>query len=121
MRTVAFHLSIKLVQNQLSATLGAWLDVGFGNASLLFTAEGWGFVPVGLDLRRANVEALQRTGIEAHCRDLASLEGEARFSVISMADVLEHMPFPREGLTAARRLLAPGGILFPCVVPVWSP
>jgi SAM-dependent methyltransferase len=94
------------------ATLGAWLDVGFGNASLLFTAQEWGFVPVGLDLRRTNVEALQKMGIEAHCRDLAALEGEARFSVITMADVLEHIPFPREGMTAAHRLLAPGGILF---------
>jgi predicted SAM-dependent methyltransferase len=29
-----------------------------------------------------------------------------------MADVLEHMPFPQEGLAATRRLLRPGGILF---------
>ena len=29
-----------------------------------------------------------------------------------MADVLEHMPFPKTGLIAARRLLAPGGALF---------
>jgi SAM-dependent methyltransferase len=94
------------------ATLGPWLDVGFGNASLLFTAQEWGFDPVGLDLRRDNVEALEKIGIEAHCRDLASLEGDARFAVISMADVIEHMPFPREGVTAAHRLLEPGGILF---------
>jgi SAM-dependent methyltransferase len=94
------------------ATLGAWLDVGFGNASLLFTAQEWGFAPVGLDLRRDNVEALRKTGIEAHCQDLASLEGDARFAVISMADVLEHMPFPREGARAAHRLLKPRGILF---------
>jgi SAM-dependent methyltransferase len=93
------------------AAAGPWLDVGFGNGSLLFTAEEWGFVPVGLDLRRANVETLQRMGIEAYCQDLAALAGEARFTVISMADVLEHMPFPREGLTAAHRLLARGGIL----------
>jgi SAM-dependent methyltransferase len=93
-------------------TLGTWLDVGFGNASLLFTAQEWGFVPVGLDLRRENVESLLKMGVEAHCRELASLQGEARFAVISMADVLEHMPFPRETLTAARRLLGPDGVLF---------
>jgi predicted SAM-dependent methyltransferase len=29
-----------------------------------------------------------------------------------MADVLEHMPFPPEGVSAARRLLRPGGVLF---------
>jgi SAM-dependent methyltransferase len=94
------------------ATLGAWLDVGFGNASLLLTAQEWGFDPVGLDLRRDNVDALQKMGIQAHCQGLASLEGEGLFSVISMADVLEHMPFPRAGMTAAHRLLEPNGILF---------
>jgi protein O-GlcNAc transferase len=30
---------------------GRWLDIGFGNGSLLFTAEEWGYMPVGLDLR----------------------------------------------------------------------
>src|SRR5262249_40155682 len=34
---------------------GRWLDVGFGNGSLLFTAEEWGYMPVGLDLRGENV------------------------------------------------------------------
>jgi len=29
-----------------------------------------------------------------------------------MADVLEHMPFPKAGLTAAHRLLRPDGVLF---------
>ena len=29
-----------------------------------------------------------------------------------MADVLEHMPFPKAGLAAAHRLLRPDGVLF---------
>jgi SAM-dependent methyltransferase len=91
---------------------GAWLDVGFGNGSLLCTAEEWGFTPVGLDLRRSSVAAMQRFGIEAQCADITAFEGRDRFSVISMADVLEHMPFPQHGLAAAHRLLRPGGVLF---------
>jgi hypothetical protein len=83
---------------------GAWLDVGFGNGSLLFTAEEWGFEPVGLDLRPSSVEAMHRLGLEAHCADIAAFDSPGRFSVISMADVLEHMPFPLVGLAAARRL-----------------
>ena len=55
---------------------------------------------------------MHRFGIEANCVDITTLDGESRFSVISMADVLEHMPFPTEGLAAARRLLRPDGILF---------
>ncbi len=91
---------------------GPWLDVGFGNGSLLFTAEEWGFTPVGLDLRRSSVEAMQRLGIESHCADITAFNGVDRISVISMADVLEHMPFPQDGLAAAHRLLRPDGVLF---------
>jgi SAM-dependent methyltransferase len=91
---------------------GSWLDVGFGNGSLLFTAEEWGFTPVGIDLRRSSVEAMQRFGIEANCVDVTAIDGDNRFSVISMADVLEHMPFPQDGLASAHRLLRPEGILF---------
>ena len=91
---------------------GAWLDVGFGNGSLLFTAQEWGFEPLGLDLRPSSVDALQRLGIEARCADLTALDDTGRYAVISLADVLEHMPFPREGLVAAHRLLRPDGVLF---------
>lgn len=91
---------------------GAWLDVGFGNGSLLFTAEEWGFLPVGIDLRPSSVEALRSLGIEAHCIDIVGLQDPGRYSVISMADVLEHMPFPKPALVAAHRLLRPDGILF---------
>ena len=93
-------------------TEGSWLDVGFGNGSLLFTAQEWGFRPLGLDLRPASVEALQRLGIEARAADLTTLDEPGRFAVISLADVLEHMPFPRDGLVAAHRLLQPDGVLF---------
>jgi protein O-GlcNAc transferase len=91
---------------------GDWLDVGFGNGSLLFTAEEWGYRPVGIDLRKDGVAMMRKLGYEAHCIDLETLAEDGRFSVISMADVLEHMPFPKNGLAAAHRLLRPGGILF---------
>jgi len=91
---------------------GNWLDVGFGNGSLLFTAEEFGFRVVGLDLRRDNVEQLRRAGFAAHCAAIEDIETKESFAVISMADVLEHMPFPKKGLNAARRLLQAGGALF---------
>jgi 2-polyprenyl-3-methyl-5-hydroxy-6-metoxy-1,4-benzoquinol methylase len=42
---------------------------------------------------------------------MAQLDHPGRYAVISMADVLEHMPFPATGLMAANRLLAPDGLL----------
>jgi 2-polyprenyl-3-methyl-5-hydroxy-6-metoxy-1,4-benzoquinol methylase len=92
---------------------GEWLDIGFGNGSLLFTADEFGFKPVGVDLRRENVKTLEKFGIEAHCCvDITEFSAPGRFSVISLADVLEHMPFPRKALTAVAGLLKDDGILF---------
>ena len=90
---------------------GVWLDVGFGNGSLLFTAHEYGFRPIGIDLRQSNVDALNSLGIPSYCTDIFKLSLEQNCSVISMADVLEHMPYPMDGLRAAHRLLADHGIL----------
>ena len=90
---------------------GRWLDVGFGNASLLFTAAEWGYRPVGIDLRAASVAKLQSLGFEARCCDLLAVKEEGAFQVISLADVIEHLPFPREALAHAARLLTPRGLL----------
>lgn len=90
---------------------GDWLDVGFGNASLLFTAAEWGFSAVGIDGSDESVGKLRKFGYEAH-RDLETLAAEERFSVISMVDVLERTPFPAATLGIVKRMMKPGGALF---------
>lgn len=91
---------------------GNWLDVGFGDGSLLMTAQEFGFNPIGIDLRNAAVEKLEQFGIEAHCSDLLQYKPDRQFAVISMADVLEHTPDPAEMLKAARWQMQSNGILF---------
>ncbi|MFZ1109854.1 MAG: class I SAM-dependent methyltransferase [Rhodomicrobium sp.] len=88
-----------------------WLDAGFGNGALLITAEEFGYRPVGVDIRAANVDALRWLGTEAHACDFADFADSRRFAVISMMDVLEHVPFPGLTLLKAHALLAPGGAL----------
>jgi len=90
---------------------GLWMDVGFGNGSLLFTADEWGFGTYGLDLRRTSVEQMCTYGFDAECAPLGDLEGPRRFDIISMFDALEHMPFPGQELRHAHRLLAKDGLL----------
>ncbi len=90
---------------------GRWLDVGFGNGLLMATADEHGFDVTGIDLRAASVRAMVAMGFRAEHTDMATFEAPP-FDVVSMADVLEHMPFPKDGLTAAHRLLADGGLLF---------
>ena len=91
---------------------GNWLDIGFGNGSLLFTADEFGFSCAGVELRRDNVAQLNAMGIEAHCIDIEILDQPGRYSVISMCDVLEHMPYPVPALKAVHRLLKDDGVLF---------
>ena len=51
-------------------------------------------------------------GYAAFEADLVQISDDGMFSVVSLADVLEHMPFPAVGLAHARRLLADGGLVF---------
>ena len=82
---------------------GERLDVGFGDGSLLHTAQNAGFAVSGIDLRQESVERLAQLGIPARRAALESLREQARYAVISLADVLEHMPFPRPALEQAWR------------------
>lgn len=91
---------------------GRWLDVGFGNAALIFTAAEWGYRPLGIDLRPSNVAKLRSLGFEARCCDILELQERSAFQVVSLADVLEHLAFPRRALEHAATLLAPRGLLF---------
>jgi 2-polyprenyl-3-methyl-5-hydroxy-6-metoxy-1,4-benzoquinol methylase len=94
------------------ATSGNWLDVGFGNGSLLFTAQEYGFTPIGLNLRMDSVRAMSSLGVESYCKDITELSLNSECSVISMADVLEHIPYPKHALRAAHGLLSDAGVLF---------
>ncbi len=108
-RSVSARIVERIAAN---ASIGKWLDVGFGNGSLLMTAQEWGFDPVGLDLRTSSVAALKKLGLAAICADIAELQPLDGVTVVSMADVLEHMPAPAKGLQSAYSQLQDGGILF---------
>lgn len=102
---------IDKVSSCLGNQEGKWLDVGFGSGALMTTCSEYGFEAIGLDLRRMPVERMKKFGYEAHCTDLIDFHSHD-FRVISMADVLEHMPFPKKSLSHAYELLLPGGVLF---------
>jgi len=108
-RAVSARMIEKVLPYQSS---GAWMDIGIGNGSLLFTADEYGFDVVGMDLRKDNIDILNRLNYEAYCMDFQTFDRPGAFSVISMADVLEHMPFPVPALKHVHTLLKDGGITF---------
>lgn len=113
------HISAKMVE-RVVATLGLpddrlWLDVGFGNGSLLMTANEFGFDAFGIDLRQKNVEDLRNFSIPAYHgtlhRAIENVAFKSKPTVISMADIVEHEPFPRDVLRDARKLINEPGML----------
>lgn len=109
------HRSVasRMVENVIAHTRadGIWLDVGFGNGALLGCAEEYGFKVVGLDLRKQAVELMRLDGVEAHSMLFEDFEPLQKLSVISMADVLEHMPYPKTALSHAHKILDKDGLL----------
>lgn len=91
---------------------GRWLDVGVGNGALLTTAAEFGYEAVGLELRSEVAEELCAFGYDVRAQELGTLESTETFDVISMADVLEHVPFPAHTLGDAWTRMAPGALLF---------
>ncbi len=104
--------TVERVTDLRGGAAGRWLDVGFGSGILLMAAQEWGYEPLGIDVRRASVEKLAALGVPSRAVALEALDEPGAFDVVSMADVLEHMPFPRPALVHARELLAPEGLLY---------
>lgn len=95
----------------LRASLGGrWLDVGFGSGALMTTAAEYGYEVAGIDLREQTVQRMRELGFDAQTVELEHYRAEP-FDVISMMDVLEHMPFPKRALDRAHALLRPAGLL----------
>jgi SAM-dependent methyltransferase len=92
---------------------GALLDVGCATGEFLHVAHRGGWRVTGIEwMEVIAAEARQRYGLTVFAGELeaAPLPDHA-FDVITLWDVLEHVPSPRRTLTTCRRLLKPDGVL----------
>lgn len=92
---------------------GSLLDLGCNIGMFMKAARASGFSVTGVEMN-ASCAAYGREKFGLDIRS-ASLEGAAfpagSFDVITMLDVLEHVPDPRALLAGAFRALRPGGLL----------
>lgn len=89
-----------------------WLDAGCGDGALIMTAAEFGFDALGLDSRSQAVDRITALGYNAVKGDLLRSASSQLCDVISLADVLEHLPFPVAGLKKGAEMLKKGGVLF---------
>lgn len=88
-----------------------WLDVGCGDGTLMGFAEECGYETFGIDIRADAVQMLSAAGCNVERMDFAEFPEGKPYEVVSMRDVIEHIPFPVAVIEKAYRLTAPGGLL----------
>jgi SAM-dependent methyltransferase len=89
------------------------LDIGCGNGAFLDLARQAGLSTAGADVSTSAAAAAALAGHNVVCASATemSFADVTAFDVITMWDLLEHVPDPRRALERAYMLLTPGGRL----------
>lgn len=108
--------------DELGDRQGRLLDVGCSIGRLLNLARARGYDVLGLELgARAARHAREQYGLPVIEKTLEESQLEsASFDVVTMIEVLEHLPDPRSALTEIHRILKEGGLLLIGVPNAWS-
>lgn len=88
------------------------LDVGCSSGFFMSQATLLGFDTYGVELHRIESEYAVQHGCNILGETIDDIPKDSSFDVITLWDVLEHIPNPVEHLIALKKLLSPGGILF---------
>jgi len=107
-------LTFRRVVRALGPAAGrSLLDIGAYCGYFLEVSRQAGFRAEGLELSRWAADHARASGFEVHSEPLRERARSGdRYDVLTMWDVVEHLPDPREEIEAARQLLRPGGQLY---------
>lgn len=112
---MVYEPKVRFVMDFVQNSRKKWLDVGTGNGSLLACARELGFDVSGLEPGTQAIEFAERTfslTLYPHTiQEELQRSGPASYDVVSFFMVLEHVSNPAEQVSAAAKLLAPGGLL----------
>ncbi len=99
---------------------GRFLDVGCGTGFLVEVAQDLGWQAEGLEVSVASVEFGRERGLDLHAGTIEEVAPPAgAYDVVTMMEVIEHVPQPVDLLRQVRELLRPGGVLY-LTCPNWG-
>ncbi len=113
LRCLEKYVEGERVEREKKGQLGDLLDVGCG-AGVLLTAASERWRTKGVELCAwAAREARERFGLDVFegTVEEAGYPADA-YDAVTMLDVIEHLPNPRETVAEIHRVLRPGGVLF---------
>lgn len=91
---------------------GRLLDVGCATGDFLLAMRERGWDCCGVEIQPHAARVARRQGLTVLTADVSELAfREGAFDAVTLWDVLEHLPAPREALARARALLRPGGLV----------
>jgi len=110
---MCFRERFALFEEHLDPTRRRVLEVGSGPGTFLEVGQARGWQAVGVEPSRRAAAYARERGLDVleHFFDDALLDRLARFDVVHLSDVLEHVPDPEAVIRRARRVLDPGGLL----------
>jgi 2-polyprenyl-3-methyl-5-hydroxy-6-metoxy-1,4-benzoquinol methylase len=95
------------------------IDIGTGHGAFLLFLKKQGFRSLsGHEIPGEDTGALHDNNIPVYKDYDCSSIPSSTFDVVTMLDVMEHVPDPQKAVQAAHRILKPGGLLYfhtPCV------
>ena len=99
---------------------GRFLDVGCGGGYLVETARDLGWTAEGTEVSQAAAQFGHAKGLTIHVGVIADAKlPSSAFDVITMMEVIEHVPAPVALLAECAELLRPGGALY-LTTPNWG-
>lgn len=112
MRVRSFYLALRRLRRRLPAPGAKVLDIGTAGGAFLEAATRFGYDAHGMEPSRYLVDRGKQRGLQIE-QGTIEQHGFApgSFDMVSLWDVIEHLPEPRAALVEIAKLLKPGGIL----------
>jgi 2-polyprenyl-3-methyl-5-hydroxy-6-metoxy-1,4-benzoquinol methylase len=102
---------VHLIQEYASGT--NLLDIGCAQGFFLYNASKAGYTTKGIEISQDAAEyAMKEFGLDIEAKPFEELRfPENHFDVVTLWQVLEHVPYPLTVLKEVHRILRPGGLL----------